>query len=73
MWLQVWNMGFPQGLYARKKGMQLGLAAQEELAGYRYHAKRSSELFDIFTDVFGPEAQQARLKYIVSSWAFICK
>lgn len=71
----MWNTGFAQGKYARAKGVELGLAGADrpDIAGYRYHAKRSAEIFDIFTDVFGPDVRQARLKYIVSSWAFICK
>lgn len=64
---------FPQGKYAREQGLALGLSDKADIAGYRYHAKRSGEIFDIFTRVFGAEARRARLKYIVSSWAFICK
>lgn len=71
--MQVWSTGFPQGLYARKKGLELQLSDREDIAGYRYHAKRSAEIFDIFTRVWGAEERQARLKYIVGSWAFICK
>lgn len=70
---QVWNTGFPQGKYARSKGIELGLSAKEDIAGYYYHAKRSAEIFDIFTSVFGQDQRTARLKYIVGSWAFICK
>ena len=72
---QVWNTGFPQGKFARARGLELGLAGADrpDLAGYRYHAKRSAEIFDIFTRVWGAEERQARLKYIVGSWAFICK
>lgn len=69
----MWNNGFPQGKYARKRGMELGLATQEDVAGYRYHGKRSAEIFDIFTDVFGPVQRTARLKYIVGSWGHICR
>ena len=69
----MWNTGFPQGKYARQRGLELGLSDKEDIAGYRYHSKRSAEIFDIFTEIFGQEGRQARLKYIVGSWAFICK
>jgi hypothetical protein len=35
-------------------------------------ADRSSEIFDIFTDVFGHENRVQRLRYIVSTWGFVC-
>jgi hypothetical protein len=33
---------------------------------------RSSEIFDIFTEVFGPEERTRRLRFIIGTWGFVC-
>ena len=33
---------------------------------------RSSEIFDIFTEVFGVGERSRRLKYVVGTWSFVC-
>ena len=46
---EVWNAGFPQGRYASQMGIKLGLAADNNTARYRYHARR-----------WGPQRGRAR-------------
>jgi hypothetical protein len=82
---EVWNPMFPQGAYARRRGLELGLhnalgnahandchgwATPDFCACLRYHAKRSLEIFSIWTEVFGGAARQARLKYVLGTHTF---
>lgn len=58
---EVWNSDWPFKLqrdWANLQGMQLGLSSIDGEAGYRYTAKRSAELFKIFEDVFGADADR---------------
>ena len=77
---EVWNAMFPQGEYARRIGIQQGLhqtggtvndcaqfAPREFCASIRYHSKRSLEIFAIWADVFGAEARQTRLKFVLAT------
>ena len=42
---EVWNTLFSQGTYAQQQGLALGLATDKTLAGYRFYAQRSSQIF----------------------------
>jgi len=50
---EVWNTLFSQGVYARERGMELGLSDDPALAGYRYHGMRTAQIAQIFREVFG--------------------
>jgi len=49
---EVWNGGFEQAAYAQTKGMELGLSDNPFEAQLRYYARRSTEVFAIWDDVF---------------------
>jgi len=53
---EVWNNGFQQANYASQQGIALGLASDPYLAQIRYHSKRSVEIFNIWTSVFGSQS-----------------
>ncbi len=50
---ELWNGQFEQAQYARRRGRALGLAKDTDLAGLRFTARRSVEIFAIFEEVFG--------------------
>ncbi|MEK6677511.1 MAG: hypothetical protein AABZ47_17895, partial [Planctomycetota bacterium] len=50
---ELWNGMFEQTTYVRDQGLALGLGPDSTLAGRRYVAKRSAEIFKIFEDEFG--------------------
>ena len=77
---EVWNVLFPQGQYARRRGMELGLhqtggssndcahfASEDVCANIRYHTKRSLEIFAIFIEVFGVASRHARLRFVLAT------
>ena len=77
---EVWNPMFPQGQYARRKGLELGLhstggtandcsgfGSEDVCASIRFHAKRSLEIFAIWTEVFGSAARSARLRFVLAT------
>ncbi len=51
---EVWNGIFDQHQYAVRRGEELGLG-EGPSAGLRFYARRSKEIFRIFTQVLGPE------------------
>lgn len=55
---EVWNWGFQQARYAAERGKKLNLGAPDHL---RYYARRSTEAFSIFTEVFGRNDRLVRL------------
>ena len=58
---EVWNGIYPQYEYSQKKGLELGLGTSPEEAGYRYHTRRSREIFAIFEQVFGGRGRLVRV------------
>lgn len=50
---EVWNGQFKQAAYASQQGLARGLARQADLAGHRFHAERSREIFRIWSTVMG--------------------
>ena len=56
---EVWNWQFPQTRYADQKAQELGLGSLHE-----YYARRSIEMFNIWTSVFGNE--QARFVRVLA-------
>jgi hypothetical protein len=60
---EVWNgaYGFGQSGYAQQKGVEQGLSSKADLmAGERFYAKRSVEVFKIWQDVFGSNKRLIR-------------
>jgi hypothetical protein len=72
---QVWNLLFPQAVYAQQRGLALNLTAikppcitsLDQCPRYRYHARRSREIFQIWAAVYGPERRK-RLRFVLSGW-----
>ena len=64
---EVWNASFDQWDWANEQGAALGLSDEYGLAGFRYTAKRSAEIFKIFEDEFG--AEKERLVKVLASQA----
>lgn len=58
---EVWNPAYPFSLggdYINEQGMAMGLADWDFMAGLRWYTLRSLEIFEIFTEQFGPEAHR---------------
>lgn len=49
---EVWNAIFDQSAYASQRGLALGLATDANLARWRWHARRSREIFAIWSQPF---------------------
>lgn len=72
---QVWNLLFPQAVYAQKRGLELNLTSIgpacitgiSECPRYRYNARRSREIFQIWAAVYGP-ARRGRLRFVLSTF-----
>ena len=58
---EVWNGQFEQSQYARRQGLALGLAKDPKVAGLRFTARRSVEIFTIFESVFGTTERLVRV------------
>jgi hypothetical protein len=50
---EVWNSQFKQHQYAGTQGQKLGLADKAWEAAWRYTAQRSTEIFQLWEEVFG--------------------
>ncbi|KAA0158426.1 hypothetical protein FNF28_06220 [Cafeteria roenbergensis] len=57
-----WNRLFPAHAYDEAKAQELGLAD-----GHAFHGRRSEEIFDIFTDVFGAAERSRRVVFVVDT------
>jgi len=73
---EVWNTMFPQGQYAVRQGIALGLATQGtacvtspalRCAQYRWHSQRSVEIFKLWEAAFGG---RSRLRFVMGSWTY---
>ncbi|MGC6486303.1 MAG: hypothetical protein ACON4Z_01540 [Planctomycetota bacterium] len=58
---ELWNGLFAQARYAQAQGLEAGLADKAWVAGWRYTAQRSVEIFDIWEDVFGGTKRLVRV------------
>jgi hypothetical protein len=71
----VWNLLFPQAKYAQKQGLALNLStigppcvsSADQCPRYRFHARRSRQIFAIWATVFGPDRRN-RLRFVLSTW-----
>ena len=66
---EVWNSSFDQWDWVNEQGAALGLSDEYGMAGFRYTAKRSAEIFKIFEDEFG--AGKERLVKVLSTQASV--
>ena len=66
---EVWNGGFAQAQYAAKQGLQLGFAKDETLAGWRYYAHRSVQIFNIWHTVFNGSDRLVRVLSAQAAYA----
>jgi hypothetical protein len=64
---EVWNGMFEQTTYVRDQGLALGLGPDATLAGRRFTAKRSAEIFRIFETEFASE--RSRLVNVLAGQA----
>ncbi|EFJ43984.1 hypothetical protein VOLCADRAFT_95837 [Volvox carteri f. nagariensis] len=74
---EVWNQLFPQGKFARARGLALNLSTDATTAGYRYHALRTAQIATIFRNVFssaegGGAAGASRVKVVMGGWGYLC-
>ncbi|HVE42494.1 MAG TPA: hypothetical protein VNM14_21625 [Planctomycetota bacterium] len=59
---EVWNSGFEQNRYAIEQGKRQGLSPSNPWeGGFRFTGLRSTQIFKIWTDVFGGTAQLVRV------------
>jgi hypothetical protein len=61
---EVWNPDFEQSAYASQQGLVQGLAPDAYTARWRWHAKRSREMFAIWSQPF---AGSKRLKRVLAT------
>jgi hypothetical protein len=67
---ETWNghPDFTQTQYVNQRGLELGLHSQQHLAGQRYTALRSAQIFGILAEEYGP-AQRHRHVNVLASQA----
>ena len=66
---EPWNpdhVTYPQALWMQQQGLALGLSTDPVIAGARFQAKRSVEVFAIFEEEWGAEAD--RITTLLSGW-----
>ena len=61
---EVWNFIFPQAVYSRDKGEELW--GKSDTGWMEYYGLRAAQVMDIWTQVFGPEAE-ARLVRVAAT------
>lgn len=62
---ETWNPSFEQFRWIADQGLALGLSDDEFLAGVRFQAKRSAEIFRVFEEEFGGSE---RLVTVLNAW-----
>jgi hypothetical protein len=67
---ETWNSIFSQSTYVIAQGLAAKLAADGFLAGNLYTARRTVEMIDIWTDVFGGASQLVRVMpgFYINTW-----
>ena len=55
---ELWNGAFDQGQYTINQGLALGLDTNGQIAGRKFVAKRSAEIFRIFEEEFGSQSNR---------------
>jgi len=62
---EVWGTLFPGGQYAQEQGLLSGLSTDATMARFCFYVKRSSEIFAIWKEEFGTDAD--RLEFVYAS------
>ena len=62
---EVWNANYPVATYSREQGLALGLSTDPNQAAIRFQARRSKQVFQIWSSVFPRE----RLTRVLSGQA----
>ncbi len=70
---EVWNSQFSQHRYASENGIRLNLAEKPWEAAWLFTAKRSVEIFQIFSEVFGEKRNFLRVLAIQSGQNFMAE
>lgn len=74
---EAWNYIFWGSLYARKKGMDLGLGSaftnEEYWAGALYYAKRATEIFKLWETAFNDNSRLVRILGTVQTDIFLTR
>lgn len=61
---ETWNSGFPQTDYVQDQGELLGLDPNRWTAGQKFTALRSAQVWKIFEEELGPEAETRLVKVL---------
>jgi hypothetical protein len=69
---EVWNPDFAQSAHAAQQGVAQGLATDDNLGRWRWHARRSREIFAIWSQPFagqatGQSASRRRLQRVLGT------
>ncbi len=70
---EVWNGQFAQQKYAGNKGLELGIGDKHWDAAWKFTAKRSVEMFEIWADVFGGTERLVRVLPSQSANPYVAK
>ena len=62
---EVWGLLFPQGAYAQRRGLALGLSSDPSTAQYRFYSQRSVQIFKIVESVIGSSRV---LEKVLATW-----
>lgn len=62
---EAWNANFIHNEYVQKMGIAQKLDQDAQMAGYKFYAKRSLELFEVFNIVYGGHERFIR---VISGW-----
>ena len=64
---EVWNQDFEQSRYAAQRGVALGLAKDGNAGRWAWHARRSREIFAIWSQPFAPVGGTRRLVRVLGT------
>ncbi|GFR45710.1 hypothetical protein Agub_g7119, partial [Astrephomene gubernaculifera] len=71
---EVWNSLFSQNAYAKQQGLALKLSNDSNVAAYRYHALRTTQIGSIFRTTFAsaPGGGSSRIAVVLGGWGYLC-
>lgn len=64
---EVWGTLFPGGQYCQSEGLKRGLSTNADTARFCFNMLRSSEIFNIWKDVYGASLAAERLEFVLNS------
>jgi hypothetical protein len=53
---EIWNAGFPEGVYARAMGGKLGLDPDPNKAAAKWYSSQAVHMFEVWNEAFGADA-----------------